>query len=1198
MFKKVLTLLLVLVGIVTLAACGGGTDDPDPDPTDELTTLEKIAEAMDQLDLPGTASSNLTFITTGLHDVVITWQSDNTDVIANDGTVTIPLYTDGDQTVEVTASLTLDGETLTKKFDIEVIAATEMSDQEKADLAAVAFNGLYSGNQMADLTLPLVGQHDTTVAWSSDNTDVVANDGTVTRPSFETGNVVVHLTGTVTSGTATATVTITVTIVAEGEVNTYASIAALYASAILDEEIEFTGIVTSTFNGGYFITDGTDVLGIYNGNNDFVVVKGDEVKVKGAYANYNSLYQLGSISSQEVLSSGNAITITPIETTVAGLLALDSSDATIHGKYYTVTGTVGLFGDYNNVVLIDGEDQVMVYYQSDPTSLAALEAEVGKEVTVTVVYYTDHSRDGVIVAYDNGAEGIVVTVLTDEEALAKDVEALDTLIPAASVGEVMLPAVGPNGSVYTGWTSHNPALVSNTGVLVGTITENTSVMFSVTVVKGNEMETISVEVMLTPENTPVADLLAMDLGSYGNITGIVYELSYYGFFVVDNGAYIFVYGGDYDVVVGDEVTILGNTGVYSGLVQLYAMDEVVIDSQDNADPVVTMDGTVEGLEMDLYPRGARVTVTGTISIEGSYNNVYLTGAAGGKVVVYYRSNAGELEGFVGQTVTLTVVTYQNETVLFQGVAADVTTAATFDDAANAQAVIDMIDLGDLSQVNTTIDLPGDSTDPVATVEWATSDGDVVTAEGVVTLVSGDTPSATLTVTVTVGAVVLTRDFVVTLMDQDDNTPVPVADALLLADGETVLVIGVITGGYYGERVIQDSTGAALWVDENIYGDMGDEIIVYGTLDTYESNGNNNRILVDASKLSTESTGNDLVVDPETDVAAIFAAKDMMHRYTATLTVTSLNDGFGYVLFNTTPVDYEGTLKDELGFKFYMNEFAPWFDQVYEVGDTVEVTFTILRYSYENIQMVNVEVAVTDAELLAAAVAEVDVPNPVTADLTPPTDIYGVAIAWSSDNTDVIANDGTVTRPAVGAGDATVTLTAVFTIGAETQTETYTVTVSEEAPPITYDHTEDLTNFDGLTNTYTDNGSYVGADGFTWTYSELRRFTDDASYTIGGTGTSGMFGSSGTRELYSTITGGIGSFSIDLLTGYTTAPASDRTIEVYVNDVLVGTYSLTAMATVETFTISDINVAGEFTLKLVATGSRQLVVDNISWTEFS
>ena len=96
----------------------------------------------------------------------------------------------------------------------------------------------------------------------------------------------------------------------------------------------------------------------------------------------------------------------------------------------------------------------------------------------------------------------------------------------------------------------------------------------------------------------------------------------------------------------------------------------------------------------------------------------------------------------------------------------------------------------------------------------------------------------------------------------------------------------------------------------------------------------------------------------------------------------------------------------------------------------------------------------------------------------------------------------------------------------------------------------------------------------------------------------MFGSSGTRDLSATITGGIGTFSINLLTGYTTAPASARSIEIYVNDVLVGTYTLNAMGVVENFAITDINVAGEFTLRIVATGSRQLVIDNIIWTGYT
>lgn len=83
--------------------------------------------------------------------------------------------------------------------------------------------------------------------------------------------------------------------------------------------------------------------------------------------------------------------------------------------------------------------------------------------------------------------------------------------------------------------------------------------------------------------------------------------------------------------------------------------------------------------------------------------------------------------------------------------------------------------------------------------------------------------------------------------------------------------------------------------------------------------------------------------------------------------------------------------------------------------------------------------------LDRAVASVDVPATAEADFALPTTAYGVAIAWSSDDPAIAISDGaaTVTRPAPGSGDAVATLTAVFTAGGETRTETFAVTVPED-----------------------------------------------------------------------------------------------------------------------------------------------------------
>ncbi|MBS1906444.1 MAG: family 43 glycosylhydrolase [Actinobacteria bacterium] len=77
-----------------------------------------------------------------------------------------------------------------------------------------------------------------------------------------------------------------------------------------------------------------------------------------------------------------------------------------------------------------------------------------------------------------------------------------------------------------------------------------------------------------------------------------------------------------------------------------------------------------------------------------------------------------------------------------------------------------------------------------------------------------------------------------------------------------------------------------------------------------------------------------------------------------------------------------------------------------------------------------------------AVAAVTVPGTATADFTVPTASSGATISWAADGPAITVQNGTatVTRPAPGSADATVVLTATFTVGATSVTRTYSVTV--------------------------------------------------------------------------------------------------------------------------------------------------------------
>lgn len=141
-------------------------------------------------------------------------------------------------------------------------------------------------------------------------------------------------------------------------------------------------------------------------------------------------------------------------------------------------------------------------------------------------------------------------------------------------------------------------------------------------------------------------------------------------------------------------------------------------------------------------------------------------------------------------------------------------------------------------------------------------------------------------------------------------------------------------------------------------------------------------------------------------------------------------------------------------------------------------------------------------------------------------------------------------------------------------------------------TESFTNLTASGSSY-GSGTYTGDNLDTWTYNGARK--PSSAYNI--TGTSIGFGPSGTRNVSSNSgTNGVGDITFSIRSYFTGGNASNRTIEVFVGGVSRGSFTLAAMGVVETHTINSINEDGNVVIQFSSTGSRQIILDDVSWTE--
>ena len=134
---------------------------------------------------------------------VITWKSDKPDVIGNDGTVNIPNGA-GSTDVKLTATISRGGSSVDVPFTVKVFHKNQPIDdaslvQQAKEKLELPKTELITNEK---LELPQTvgeGTNAVDVEWSSDNEDVIKNDGTVTRPDGS-GITEVKLTATLKKG--------------------------------------------------------------------------------------------------------------------------------------------------------------------------------------------------------------------------------------------------------------------------------------------------------------------------------------------------------------------------------------------------------------------------------------------------------------------------------------------------------------------------------------------------------------------------------------------------------------------------------------------------------------------------------------------------------------------------------------------------------------------------------------------------------------------------------------------------------------------------------------------------------------------------------------------------------------------------------------------------------------------------------------
>lgn len=642
--------------------------------------------------------------------------------------------------------------------------------------------------------------------------------------------------------------------------------------------------------------------------------------------------------------------------------------------------------------------------------------------------------------------------VNEDQALVDD--ARDALLLAADVSritsDINLPAAGRNGTTIT-WSSSDPDIVANTGAVTRPEPGEGNVVVTLTAtVQLNEASAtraFEVTVVEMPESNllDIVDALATPVGEILTIRGVVTHVyaNQDRVALQDETGGMFLFGvRSFGLEIGDEVEVLGARRDFNGLKQLDPVESVTVFSQGNPIPEpVTLD-----FDEDLM-----IYQNQTIRVEGlilEENPERITGLGGvnfslfdedGELAIIFRI---ESESNLGEDVRNPMVELLNsliggESVTIEGAlmgwfnAPQITVTnvdqLTFErnELTDAQALAADLSLYDqlLFTAGDDIELPEEGLNETVFTNWTSSHPELIADDGSFVALPDVTTLVTLTAEATRGDESGTLE-----IEVDALAPISIEEALEVPVDRAVFITGKIVeivapnSGFF----LYDETGFMYVRDTRFWDNNVDEIVL-GDAWTFVGVRDAFRGLPQITGLTVFEPSTDTFADDENQ--GFITLQDIRDgniipgaRYyiygTATLEVDRFTDyriqtGDVFVQLhhntnNSAIADFEG---DEIALEvrpFQWDFFTPFVTYTLTEDDII----TTLTSDQEN-------------ELAAVtAASNASLFDTVRGDLSFATEgLFETTVSWSSSQTDVIANDGTVTLP-----DAATTVEITVSVG--------------------------------------------------------------------------------------------------------------------------------------------------------------------------